>query len=429
MSSSKTPCNPASPDETPASPLQSTSHPTTTIPDVFSSLSTGLQFSISLPVNDQSENTQELHPFNSLLYHVRPFLSRPNHIKFQTDHSILRRQHRREYYTNHARRTKRPRSNQQLEYSLKTESSAWEATFLDSRRQEYTIQSTKLPSQRLVVSPQAITALSRRCRSTLSHQPSSLTSNSPLTHLSHSATHPRWVSPLLKYFAECLHRSLHPMLLPSNNLSLTTFPCSFLSSRKTHLSRMQKLFNHHKNFIFLALTSPTSSAMSTSNSTDHQQFHHHLKAEQLDRRTLHINVLQLQNDFASLHYLLFSSGGAIPISDTSVKNSAIGPPVNTYPNLNLHSNPNPTSNALLISRADEPSVRRFTPEGAVGPPRAKPNNAANDDFQSSTNIRVGSLATIQNLSSRLSRKIVHWWNSNLFICYCGYSLSVCFLIW
>ena len=36
--------------------------------------------------------------------------------------------------------------------------------FWDSKRQEYTIQSTFLPSQRLIVPPQAITALPRRCR-------------------------------------------------------------------------------------------------------------------------------------------------------------------------------------------------------------------------------------------------------------------------
>ena len=54
-SPSKVPPNPASPDETPASLLQSTSNPTTTITDVSSSLSTGLQFSISLTENGQSE--------------------------------------------------------------------------------------------------------------------------------------------------------------------------------------------------------------------------------------------------------------------------------------------------------------------------------------------------------------------------------------
>ena len=33
--------------------------------------------------------------------------------------------------------------------------------FWDSKRQEYTIQNTSLPSQRLVVPPEAITALPR----------------------------------------------------------------------------------------------------------------------------------------------------------------------------------------------------------------------------------------------------------------------------
>ena len=76
-------------------------------------------------------------------------------------HSPLRRQHRREYYTNRACRTKRPRFNQHLQYSLKSEFCTKEMVFWDIRRQEYTIQSTSLPSQRSLVPPQAITALSR----------------------------------------------------------------------------------------------------------------------------------------------------------------------------------------------------------------------------------------------------------------------------
>ena len=52
--------NPASPDETPTSLLHSTNNPTTTIPGVASSLSTGLQFSILLPENNQSKPTGEL---------------------------------------------------------------------------------------------------------------------------------------------------------------------------------------------------------------------------------------------------------------------------------------------------------------------------------------------------------------------------------
>ena len=160
-SPSKIPSNPESPDETPASPLQTTNNPTTTVPDVASSSSTGLQLSISLPKTDQSKTTEKLPPFHSLLSDVQPLLSRPNHLKLQTDHSALGRQHRREYYTNHTRRTKRPRFDHKLQYSLKQEFSTWEIIFWDSRRQEYTIQITSLPSQRLVVPPQAITAFPR----------------------------------------------------------------------------------------------------------------------------------------------------------------------------------------------------------------------------------------------------------------------------
>ena len=69
-----------------------------------------------------------------------------------------------------------------------------------------------------------------------------------------------------------------------------------------------------------------------------QQFHQQLKAEQIDRKTLQLIVLLLQNDFALLRYLLFSSVGTISISDTAVKNSATSPLINL--------NPNPTPTAL-----------------------------------------------------------------------------------
>ena len=182
--------NPASPGETPASQLQSTNNPTNTIPhcSIAPSVSTGLQYSIAIPENDQSEKTQELPPFNSLLSDVRPIFSRPNHLKFQPDYSILGRQHRPEYHTNRAGKTRRPHFNQHLQYSLKPEFSTWEIAFWDSRRQEATIQSTSLPPQRLAVPPKAITALSRCCRSTLLHQPSSLIINFSLTRQSHCAT-------------------------------------------------------------------------------------------------------------------------------------------------------------------------------------------------------------------------------------------------
>ena len=141
--------------------MPSTSQPPTITSDVAPPASIGSQFSISSPETSQSENIQEIPPFSFFLSDVRPLLSRPNHLKLQLDHSALGRQHRREYYTNHARRTKRPRFNQHLQYCLKPEFCKWEIIFWDSKRQEYTIQSTSLPSQRLVVPPQAITALPR----------------------------------------------------------------------------------------------------------------------------------------------------------------------------------------------------------------------------------------------------------------------------
>ena len=138
-----------------------TSQPQIIHPDVAPSKSTGSQTSISPAEASQSESTQEIPPFSSFLSDVRPLLSRPNQLKLQPTHSALGRQHRREYYTNHAGRTKRYRFNQQLQNCLKPEFCKWEIIFWDGKRQEYTIQSTSLPSHRLVVPPQAITALPR----------------------------------------------------------------------------------------------------------------------------------------------------------------------------------------------------------------------------------------------------------------------------
>ena len=69
-----------------------------------------------------------------------------------------------------------------------------------------------------------------------------------------------------------------------------------------------------------------------------QQFNQHLTAGQRDRMALQIIVLQLQNDFALLCYLLFSSVGTVPISDISDKNSVTSPPINPNPTLlQMHS--------------------------------------------------------------------------------------------
>ena len=51
-----------------------------------------------------------------------------------------------------------------------------------------------------------------------------------------------------------------------------------------------------------------------------QKFNQHLKAEHLDRQTLQLIVPQLQNDFALLRYLLFSSVEAISNKDITINN-------------------------------------------------------------------------------------------------------------
>ena len=56
-----------------------------------------------------------------------------------------------------------------------------------------------------------------------------------------------------------------------------------------------------------------------------QQFNQHLKAEKLDRQILQLVVLQLQNDFAVLRYLLFSPTGTLPNKDVTGKDAATSP--------------------------------------------------------------------------------------------------------
>ena len=73
-----------------------------------------------------------------------------------------------------------------------------------------------------------------------------------------------------------------------------------------------------------------------------QQFNQHLKAEHLDRQTLQLIVLQLQNDFALLRYLLFSPVETISNMDFAVKHSA------TSLLFNPKANTNPTLSAFLL---------------------------------------------------------------------------------
>ena len=127
-----------------------------------------------------------------------------------------------------------------------------------------------------------------------------------------------------------------------------------------------------------------------------QQFNQHLTEEHLDRQTLQLIVLQLQNDFALLRYLLFSPVEIISCKDTTVKNSATSRLFHPKPN----PNPKPTSSAFPLSGPGEPKLRRSTPVGALGPPKTKTNNSANADFQPTPDTQEALSTTVQSLTSR-----------------------------
>ena len=123
-----------------------------------------------------------------------------------------------------------------------------------------------------------------------------------------------------------------------------------------------------------------------------KQLSQHLKVEQVDRQTLQLILLQLQNDFALLRYLLFSPVDTIPNKHITVTDSATSPL--------LDSKPNPIPNPASTACTEAPKLRRLTPVGAVGLPRTKTNNTANADFQPIPNTQE---TTIQNLTSRICK--------------------------
>ena len=84
---------------------------------------------------------------------ARASLSRPN--RFQRKQHVLNQQ-KRERIFRHCNFVKRPRYNPHLHYQLANAFFSWENVFWDQARQEYTIQNTALPSQRLVVPLSAI---------------------------------------------------------------------------------------------------------------------------------------------------------------------------------------------------------------------------------------------------------------------------------
>ena len=134
-----------------------------------------------------------------------------------------------------------------------------------------------------------------------------------------------------------------------------------------------------------------------------KQFNQHLKAEQLDRQTLQLILLQLQNDFALLRYLLFSPVETVSNKNIIVRNSATSPLFHPKANPNPNTNPNPTLSAFPLPGPGEPELHRSTTVGAVGPPRTKINKTANADFQPTPNKQEAPSTTVQNLTSRICK--------------------------
>ena len=90
-------------------------------------------------------------------------LQRPANKDYNSrDRLTIARQHKREHFARLARAVRCPRFNTYLHNRLRPEFSSWELLFWDSQRQEFTIQNTILPSQRLNAPLRAITAKSQQ---------------------------------------------------------------------------------------------------------------------------------------------------------------------------------------------------------------------------------------------------------------------------
>ena len=156
------PSNPASPDE------QSDSVSTTQGLSTVSSTNTAIidqlpPPTISSSVGDaRSKITSSRKKRNRAKPELRS-LQRPE-IKDNICRSRLTiaRQHKREHFARLARAVKYLRFNPYLHYRLRPEFSSWKLLFWDSQQQEFTIQNTILPCQRLVNPLRALTANSQQ---------------------------------------------------------------------------------------------------------------------------------------------------------------------------------------------------------------------------------------------------------------------------
>ena len=195
-----------------------------------------------------------------------------------------------------------------------------------------------------------------------------------------------------------LNCAMPPQIIPSHVPSINQHIVdhTLLHPLLQHTNQSQPDAAAHQSMPGLSASSP-SSLQHQSNCLQAitktiKQFSQHLKVEQLDRQTLHLILLQLQNDFALLRYLLFSPVDTIPNKHITVKDSATSPL--------LDSKLNPIPNAASTACTEAPKLRRLTPVGAVGTAKTKTSNTANADSQPILNTQE---TTIQNLTSRICK--------------------------
>ena len=154
------PSNPASPDE------QSDSISTTQGLPTVSSTTTAIIDQLQLPtissVDARFKLTSSRRKRNRSKQKLRSLQLPANKDYNCRDRLTIARQHKREHFARLARAGKYPRFNIYLHYRLRPEFSSWKIIFCDSQQQEFTIQNTILPSQRLVVPLRAITANSQQ---------------------------------------------------------------------------------------------------------------------------------------------------------------------------------------------------------------------------------------------------------------------------
>ena len=150
------PSNPPSPDE--QSDSISTMQGLSTVCSTTTATSNQWQPTNSSSVGDARSKITSFRKKRNRSQPKLHNLQRPVNKDYRSrDRLTIARQHKREHFARLARAVKSPRFNPYLHYGLRPEFSSWILLFWDSQQQEFTIQNTILPSQRLVVPLRALT--------------------------------------------------------------------------------------------------------------------------------------------------------------------------------------------------------------------------------------------------------------------------------